>query len=388
MFILEKPYVSELMLEAIVKNDFPVLKNQSVEDTEIEEGALNLIDDNNAKNYYLQQEHPTIIGNSENSALWVLSKLFDTNISNSVKLLKDKNEFRCTLKEMYPEFNYQLIEYSEIKNLKPTELKFPLVIKPNKGVWGFGVHIIKDTKEWKDVLQEIEKELKQTPTIYPKQIFDASKFIIEDYIEGEEFAIDAYFDRNGEPIILNIFQHPFLNSKDIRNRIYLASTGIMIKYMAKFGLLLREIGTLMNLKNFPIHAEFRITKDDKIIPIEINPMRFSSWCAADIAKYAWGVNVYEMFYKQEHPDWNTILTEAGRGVFYFAIAEVPNDINKKKITGFEYKRFLENFSNVLEVRRIDPAQNPVAIIVFGSTFNKNEVLKVLSLKTNDYLITN
>ena len=45
-----------------------------------------------------------------------------------------------------------------------------------------------------------------------------------------------------------------------------------------------------------------------------------------------------------------------------------------------------NYSNVLEVRRINPKNNPLFAIIFGSTKNKDEVVKILSLKTKDYVI--
>ena len=53
--------------------------------------------------------------------------------------------------------------------------------------------------------------------------------------------------------------------------------------------------------------------------------------------------------------------------------------------GFEYERFLSNYSNVLEVRRINPLDNPLFAIIFGSTTSKEEVVKILSLKTQDYI---
>ena len=135
-----------------------------------------------------------------------------------------------------------------------------------------------------------------------------------------------------------------------------------------------------------MHIEIRVTSEGKIIPIEVNPMRFAGWCTTDVAKYAWGINVYECFYNQRRPDWNNILANAGKEVFYFSMAEVPAGMDRKKIKGFQYERFLANYSNVLEVRRINPQNNPLFAIVFGSTHNKDEVVKILSLKTKDYVI--
>lgn len=387
MIILEKPYVSEFLIDTIVQNDWAVLENQAVDEAEIEEGAFDKIPPEVAKNYYLTQEYPLIYANSENAITWVLDNLPESNLSSYIKLFKDKIAFREMLKELYPDFYFQAIEFEELKNTSSDNIKFPVVIKPAVGFLSFGVHTVKDDKEWKDAIAALEREMKQAAQMYPEHVVNSSKFIIEEMIEGEEFAIDAYYDRDGEPVILNIFQHPFFSSKDVSDRIYLMSTGIMIKYMAKFGLLLREIGELRNIKNFPMHIEIRVTADGRIIPIEVNPMRFAGWCTTDVAKYAWGINVYECFYNQKRPDWNSILANAGKEVFYFSMAEVPAGMDRKKIKGFEYERFLANYSNVLEVRRINPQNNPLFAIIFGSTHNKEEVVKILSLKTRDYVIS-
>lgn len=386
MFIIEKPYASEFLIDTIAQNDWAVLNNNVIKEAEIESAAFDLIPSEIAKNYYLTQEYPMIYANSENAISWVLDNLPDSNLSSYIKLFKDKIAFREMLKELYPEFYFESVEYSELKNLQVENIKFPVVIKPAVGFLSFGVHTVKDAKDWKDVLTKLDKEMKAAEALYPQNVVSSSRFIIEELIDGEEFAIDAYYDRDGEPVILNIFQHPFLNEKDVSDRIYLMSTGIMIKYMAKFAQLLRDIGKMKDIKNFPMHIEIRVKEDGSIVPIEVNPMRFAGWCTTDVAKYAWGINVYEYFYNQERPDWNSILSKSGKGVFYFSMAEVPSDIDKSKLEGFEYERFLSNYSNVLEVRRINPKTNPLFAIIFGSTTSKDEVLKILSLKTKDYVI--
>lgn len=386
MIILEKPYVSEFLLDTIVQNDWAVLQNNVVNDAEIEEGALKLIPESTAKNYYLTQEYPLIYSNSENSISWILDNLPESNLASYIKLFKDKVAFRELLKELYPNFYFQSVKFDELKNMSSEGIKFPVVLKPAVGFLSFGVHTIKDDKEWREAIAQLDSEMKAASKLYPKNVINSSDFIIEELIEGEEFAIDAYFDRDGEPVILNIFQHPFLNSKDVSDRIYLMSAGIMIKYMAKFAILLREIGDAKKIKNFPMHIEIRVKEDGEIIPIEINPMRFAGWCTTDVAKYAWGINVYDCFYNQKRPDWNNILANASKEVYYFSMAEVPIGMDKAKIKGFEYEKFLANYSNVLEVRRIDYKNNPLFAVIFGSTTKKEEVERILKLKTKDYIL--
>ena len=53
-----------------------------------------------------------------------------------------------------------------------------------------------------------------------------------------------------------------------------------------------------------------------------------------------------MFYKQELPDWNTILNEKGKGVFYFSTVEIPQSLDKiveieRRITEYVDKIYKE-----------------------------------------------
>ena len=199
-------------------------------------------------------------------------------------------------------------------------------------------------------------------TLYPEAVVNSSKFIIEEYIDGDEYAVDAYYDKDGNPVILNIFQHPFLDSKDVRDRIYLMSAEIMVKYMSHFALLLKQIGDKNDIKNFPMHIEVRVTKDEKKIPIGFGG-----------------------FLAQKKPDWNSILEKAGHELYYFSMAEVPSGIDRTRIKSFDYEGYLANFSNVLEVRRINPNKNPLFAVIFGSAFDKEEVKRILSIKTESFM---
>ena len=63
------------------------------------------------------------------------------------------------------------------------------------------------------------------------------------------------------------------------------------------------------MKNIPVHVEVRLKPDQQIIPIEVNPLRFGGWCTtADLAGMSFGINPYEMFLKQEKPDWEKIFS--------------------------------------------------------------------------------
>ncbi len=385
MFIIEKPYASEFLIDTIVQNDWPVLESTAIKEAAIEEGAFDFVSSEAARDYYLKQEYPLIYSNSETAISWVLENLPKSNLSEYINFFKDKALFREQFQSIFPDFYYQTIEYSELKKINIDSIKLPVVIKPAIGFLSFGVHTVRTDKDWRSVFAQIDKEVKQAKEIYPEQVVNTSRFIIEQYVEGDEFAVDAYFDRNGEPVILNIFQHPFLDNNDVRDRIYLMSTEIMIKHMAKFGIFLREMSQVKQIKNFPMHMEIRVTENGDIIPIEVNPMRFAGWCTTDVAKYAWGINPYEYFYYQKRPDWNNILSMAGRDTFYFSMLEVPNGISNDRINGFDYDGCLANYSNISEVRYINYRKNPLFAVVFGHTASRKEIEKILSIKTQEYI---
>ena len=337
--------------------------------------------------YYIKQEFPLIYSNSENAIDWILEKLPDSNLSSYIKLFKDKSEFRELLKETFPDFYFESVEFAELAKVDAKELKYPIVIKPAVGFLSFGVHTVRSEEEWNKTVVLLDKEMKEAESLYPSTVINSSKFIIEELIEGEELAVDAYYDRNGEAVILNIFKHPFLNEKDVSDRLYLTSAEIMIKYMAKIGMLLRKIEEIKQIKNFPMHIEVRVKDDGTIVPIEVNPMRFAGWCTTDVAKYAWGINVYECFHNHVIPNWNEILSNATKEIFYFSMAEVPTGYDRSKIEGFNYTKFLANYSNVLELRRINYKEHPLFAVIFGSLTEEKEIKRILSLKTKNYIIS-
>lgn len=385
MFIMEKPYVSELLADTILQHDWAVLDNEAVEESGIEEGAFKLWSSEKATNNYLLQEFPLIYSNSENAISWVLENLPKSNLSEYIRLFKDKISFREMTKELYPDFYYQTVDYEDLSNLNSSDIKFPVVIKPSVGFLSLGVHTIWDKDSWSDTLGLVNKDMARAKTMYPEDVINSSKFIIEELIQGEEFAFDVYYDRNGAPVVLNIFQHIFSDKNDVRDRLYIMSAEIMVKYMAKFTQLAAEIGKLKNVRNFPAHIEVRITDEGKIIPIEVNPMRFAGWCTTDVAKYAWNINVYECFNNQIRPNWNEILSNAGKEIYYFAMAEVPSSIPRSEVRSFDYNGFLANFSNVLELRRINFKVHPLFAIIFGSTLDKEELHRIVTLKTENYV---
>lgn len=386
MFIIEKPYVSEYLISTIINHDWQVLENETLADSGLEEGVLDLLSTEEAVEYYQKQEFPTIYSNSENALPWVIENLPQSNLTNYIKAFKDKIQFREAMKEKYPDFYFKTLEYLDINYVNKDDFAYPLIVKPSVGYLGFGIRLVKNSKEWDAEIKTLHKEIATNKSKYNENVVNTTNILIEEYIKGDEFGVDAYYDRNGVPVILNIFKRIAKDEFDINNRLYTTSVSLMVQYMAKFTLFLSELGNMYKIKNFPLHVKLKIDTAGEIIPIEVNPMRFAGWCASDLAKYAWGINVYEYYEEQKHPNWNEIMEKDGKETYYFTLIDIPSGFPKSSVRDFNFQMYLVNFSNVLELRRVNYKSNPLFGVVFGSTESEEELSMILNMEPAKYVI--
>lgn len=385
MIIAENPYISEFLLKSAESLQVPMLETSALKNCQSDKFNLNILKEEDSLNYLSKQENPLIYSNSESSFDWIYENLKNSDTIRFISLFKDKFKFRESVKSIYPDFYFEKISYDKLFELDYSKLPSKFIIKPNVGFLSLGVHAVRSEDELKTALEIIKNEISALYSEYSDSVVNLSDFIIEQMIEGEEYAVDAYFTEKSEPVILNIFNHPFFGEEDVSDRIYLTSVDIIKANYDKVLSLLQKIAKNTGLKNFPIHIELRKEKDGRIIPIEINPMRFAGWCTADVANYAYNINVYECFFKQISPDWEKIFAQNDAAIYYFSMPEVPSSIDRKKIKSFNYDAFCKNYSEILELRKVDYKNNPVFAVIFGKTKNEKEIENILNLKTVDFI---
>lgn len=371
MFILENPYISNLILETLEKNQFEVLEN-SVAEIFKDKYKLNLVNKNCEKIY----------SNSENSIDWVLNNCKNSNIARLINLCKNKFEFRKALKSVYPNFFFTEISLENLDKIDISNFPEQFIIKPSVGFLSMGVHKVSSHSQWQSIVEQLKSETENFVKHFPDTVLSSSGFIVEEIIQGEEFAVDAYYDENGKPVILNIFQHPFASEDDVSDRAYISSKEIIENNLECFEKVLLDIGNTLGMKNFPIHIELIKGKD--IVPVEINPMRFAGWCTTDLAYYAYGINIYEYFNNNLKPDWNKVLNGKDGKIYYFAMAETPQNIEKDKIY-FDYEKLEKFFSKILDFRKINYLEKPLFAVIFGETKNMDEINKILQLEMNNFI---
>ncbi|MFA8433145.1 MAG: ATP-grasp domain-containing protein [Marinifilaceae bacterium] len=383
MILLEGPYVSDFLLETIEKNQIPVLQN-TMSESFSERFNLPLLDGNDFAEQVKQTQK--LYSNSENAVGWMMENLSDTPYPEKIQLLKDKVAFREALQDIYPDFYFKGVMASELPQMDFEQLPTPVILKPAIGFFSLGVYKINSRKDWNNALQDIQTNLDQASAMYPGQVIDNSRFILEQCINGDEFAVDAYFDKDGKPVVLNILQHDFSSDADVSDRWYYTSPEMIRDKLTVFSQFLEQINEKLELKNFPFHLELR-TDGTRLAPIEINPMRLCGWCLTDLMWYAYGINPYEYYLEDKQPDWDAILKGKEGNTYNFMILDAPNGPDLNTVKHFDYEKLLQDFSHPLHLRKLDHHSFPIFGFLFLETAadKTEEFQRILHSDLKEYM---
>ena len=387
MILIDKPYVSEFLVRTIKENNFQVIASSEAKNM-ISDKSLNWITEKEAKSIFKKNGNIPVYTNSENTISWVEKNLGSSNLPSQIQVFKNKIKFRELIKDSFPDYFFRGIKYEELRSLNIEELKFPFIIKPAIGFFSIAVHRVENLMEWNNVLDNIEYEIKTLLGLYPKEVIDITDFIIEEYIEGEEYAIDFYFDKEGKPVVLNVLHHIFSSEKDVSDRIYSTSKKIIEKYINEIQDFLIILGEKVNLKNFPAHVEIRVDKQGRISPIEVNPLRFGGLCTTgDLAWYAYGINSYEYFLNGKKPNWDQILETRKEKIYSIVILDNNSGIKANAIESFNYDLLLEDFEKPMDLRKMDVNEYTLFGILFTETTcgNENELSQILTSNLRKYI---
>lgn len=367
MFFADKPYVSDLFKQTVKENAIPVVNTASAKELALHDGTT-LISEERAIDMARMQENPRIYTTSENAIGWIAENLSFTDLPAKIKLFKDKVAFRELIRPLFPDFQFKAVPVDALEAVQFDSLPLPFIIKPAVGFFSMGVYKVNDYAEWQTTIKAISAEMAQVKNLYPEEVLDTGLFIIEQCIEGEEFAVDAYFDAAGEPVVLNILRHTFASVADVSDRVYTTSKTIIEDNLAEFTAFIGKIGRLAGVKNFPVHVELRRGTDGVMLPIEVNPMRFGGWCTtADMAFFAYGFNPYVAYYNQQTPDWDALLEDKADKLFSIIVLDNSTKMAADAIASFDYDKLMAGFERPLILRKIDYHQYPVFGFLFTET---------------------
>jgi carbamoylphosphate synthase large subunit len=371
MFFVDEPYISDFFKRIVKENQIPVVETENARKMALLPGTI-FVSEAEAIHLAHSTNPPLLYSTSENAIGWIVKNLSFTSIPAKIDLFKNKARFRHLLRPLYPDFFYQEIRTNELPALDLERVPLPFIIKPTVGFFSMGVRKVTRKDEWPLVVDSIYNEIEQVKGLYPDEVLDIDSFIIEEVIEGDEFAIDAYFNADGEAVILDILHHTFASEADVSDRVYSTSKEIIDANLAEFTRFVAEIGHLSGAQNFPVHIELRRRKDGVLLPIEVNPMRFGGWCSTpDLAYHAYGINPYLYFVQQRKPDWTQVLAGKDGLIFSVIVLENSTGFKAEEIAVFDSVALLKKFGKPLEFRPIDYAKFPVFGFLFAETRQEN-----------------
>jgi hypothetical protein len=365
MIILDDPYISCEMKDYMNDSQNAVLNNEMAL-TENEGQRFKIVDNNEFVELYLKGER--LYTASENSIDWIYNNIPDEKLISSINMMKDKVKFRELLNDLYPDFFYKEIAFLDLKKLDFRELSVPLIIKPSVGFFSIGVYTVTNEQDWNFAINGIIASMQGWKEKFPDNVVSNSTFILEQYINGDEYAIDAYYDENGQAVILNIMRHDFTSILDVSDRLYYTGKEIIEENLQDFTNFLNEANKHINARNFPLHAEVRIDSG-RIMPIEFNPMRFAGWCCTDLVYFAFRFKTYEYYFENIKPDWATLLQGKENKLYSLIVLDKPEDF--KAGDEFDYDKVYNRFDKVLNLRKLDYNKKPVFGFLFTETDLKN-----------------
>lgn len=381
MFLFTEPYISGLAKNFISQSlRRRVVANRFIND-QLPQCAAEFIPQTDAIEKVRDTDGRWIYSNSENALEWVRG-IFPSEhrLRKNIEIFKNKRLFREIYSGVFGGLKYLCLTLKELQDYCYDDFGSPFILKPTVGFLSAGVSRIGSRHDFSNALSKLHADMESMGRAFPKSVLDGSTFLLEEIIEGREFAIDAFFTDDNKPVIVNIFEHRFRDPMDMSDRLYITSANIVRQHMQAFTEFLDKLQTKCDLAGFAVHVELRITPAGEIKPIEVNPLRFAGWCTTDLAYWAYGVNPYECFAQRQGPDWREILSRGDNCVYCMSVLSCEKI---EAVQRFDYERLAARFSDLKELRKIDYKKYRIFGFAFYSVNNNDS--KTLSWILNNDL---
>lgn len=343
MLILDDLYASPEVLDFLEKSHEPVLDNAAARAYRAQGRALTLAPDEAAAS------PQRVIALSEMN-LDDAKRFCFPDVRRAIDLCKDKAALRRALAPLYPDYYYRELTASELDDVNPASLPYPLVLKPATGFFSLGIYPLSGPDDWRAALADIRRQSASWARQFNESVVNNARFILEQRIDGQEYALEAYFDHEGNAVVLDILKHDFAGDGDTSDRLYYTSKRIIEEQLEPMTAFLDRCNKLLGFRDFPVHPEVRLTADGTIVPIEFNPCRFAGLCGTDLAYFAWGFKTYDYFLHDARPDWDALLEGKDDVAYPMAVLTYQGEAAGAR---FDYDALRKRFSHVLSLRPHD-----------------------------------
>lgn len=322
---------------------------------------------------------------SESAMQVVFERMDDKERLDLFTKIKDKYECRKLLQPIFPEFYFEKIKLEDLPKLD-FKGREKLVVKPEKGFFGTGVKTVHQGDDLAKITEEIGEELKKNVEFFADSVLSQHDLLVEECIEGEEYAVDMFYDIQGMPVILNIYSHPIPQTPYF-HVLYYTNKRIFDAYYEMLLKLFERLNLQLKATSLPIHAEFLLTKDNQMVPVELNPLRYGGFGLADLTYYAFSLNPFAAFFDDARPNWNHIWEARERvgNSFGWVLAYNGTGID---VTTYvpNHEKLKQIFPNLLGYHELDYRKNPAFGIAYIKEANEQKLLKLLELEFKDFFV--
>lgn len=329
------------------------------------------------------EESDRVYVSSETSLSIVMQRMDNPACLEGINKLKDKYLFRETLRELYPEFYFAKCKLDELSQLDIPVKK--IVIKPLKGFFGTGVRVADKSTNLDVLKEEIRSEVSENSRFFPGSILTKDDYVLEEFIDGQEYAVDIFYDEHGKTVITNIYHHPVPANPAYAHLMYYSNMELFDKYLEVFTRFFNELRATLNLRNFPIHAEFKLSGTE-FIPIEFNPMRYGGFGLVDLTFNSYGYHPIAAYFNNHPPDWEKIWINRQKFSYAFILAYNGKDtnLNTQMPNHKRFKQFLQKKVELIDYVELDFRKNPVFAIAYIRSNNYENLNKLLRIEFGDY----
>ncbi len=169
-----------------------------------------------------------------------------------------------------------------------SKVHYPVVLKPLMLSGSRGVIRVNDIKEFIAAADIIKKILQKESA----EGYEAKHFLIEQFIDGEEIAIDG-FVQNGKFITLSLFDKPEpLHGPYFEESFYITPSRHSTRTQQSIIKEIEKCCQAYGLLHGPVHAEARIT-DQGVFLIEMASRSIGGQCA-QLIEYVLGIKLEEV----------------------------------------------------------------------------------------------
>lgn len=350
MIILDAPYASRPLAQWLGQSQHPVLANDF--SRALSAGAempLNLVDDAEAARRIDAGER--VYTNSENALAWILGHTSNKALSDAIRLFKDKAAMRERLAPLCPGLFCVTLDRCELEAVNVDDLPLPVVLKPAVGFCSMGVYVIEERDDWAAAVADIARHEGEWHARYPEDVVGSQTYLVEGYLAGTEYALDAYFDEDGHAHVLKVLRHDFAGPEDTSDRLYLTDAALVEGLAPRLTAWLDQVNALVGARSFPVHVELRID-GDVIAPIEFNPLRFAGLGGTDVAYYGVGLRTYAAYLADEVVDLEALYAKHPGQTYSMSLLNPAPTADLAR--PFDYDALAARFSHVLAFARFDP----------------------------------